>query len=97
LLLRFLVGKDSVFPELFIAPRGLITILLFYSIPEEHAISDFNHGILFLLIIVTSIIMTYAMIKYKKLSSKVEAKISVESSGNTAEVDNISDNMSPEN
>ncbi len=66
LILRIFNGKKGIWPEILIAPRGLITILLFYAIPEEHAISDFNHGILFLLIIVSSLLMTYALIKYKK-------------------------------
>ncbi len=66
LILRLLNGKTAIWPEVFTAPRGLITILLFYAIPEEHAISDFNHGILFLLIIISSMLMTYALIKYKK-------------------------------
>ena len=68
-ILRIFVGKD-ILPQLFIAPRGLITVLLFYAIPEEAIISTFEPGILLFVIIGTSLIMTGAMIYDKKRSSK---------------------------
>ena len=55
--------KASLFPEVFLAPRGLITILLFYHIPEQYMIHDFSVGILFFVILATSIIMMIALIK----------------------------------
>ncbi|MBJ2172800.1 cation:proton antiporter [Aureibaculum sp. A20] len=64
-VLRIFIGKD-IFPQLFIAPRGLITILLFYSIPKEGQIENFESGILLFVIIATSLLMTWAMIKDKK-------------------------------
>ncbi|QCX39295.1 sodium:proton exchanger [Aureibaculum algae] len=64
-ILRIFIGKD-IFPQLFIAPRGLITILLFYSIPKEGQIENFESGILLFVIIATSLLMTWAMIKDKK-------------------------------
>lgn len=68
-LLRIFVGKD-ILPQLFIAPRGLITVLLFYAIPVEAQISTFEPGILLFVIIGTSLIMTAAMIFDKKRNSK---------------------------
>lgn len=68
-LLLIFVGKD-VLPQLFIAPRGLITVLLFYAIPAEAQIAEFNQGILLFVIIGTSLIMTFAMIFDKRRSSK---------------------------
>lgn len=65
LLLRVFIGKD-ILPQLFIAPRGLITVLLFYAIPAEAEIAGFEQGILLFVIIVTSLIMTWAMIKDKR-------------------------------
>ncbi|MCZ4694591.1 sodium:proton exchanger [Ancylomarina euxinus] len=64
--LRIFAGKDII-PQLFIAPRGLITVLLFYSIPTEAQIVGFEPGILLCVIIGTSLIMTFAMIydKYR--------------------------------
>lgn len=64
-VLRTFIGSD-ILPQLFIAPRGLITILLFYAIPAEAQISNFQPGILLFVIIGTSLIMTWAMIKDKK-------------------------------
>lgn len=65
LVLRVFIGKD-IFPQLFVAPRGLITVLLFYAIPEEAQVANFESGILLFVIIATSLIMTWAMIKDKK-------------------------------
>ncbi|PVX52255.1 sodium/proton antiporter (CPA1 family) [Balneicella halophila] len=65
MLLRIFVSKD-VIPELYISPRGLISILLFFSIPEEYALFDFETGTLLFMIIATSLIMAGALIKYKK-------------------------------
>ncbi|TDQ16399.1 sodium/proton antiporter (CPA1 family) [Algoriphagus boseongensis] len=62
-------GKD-ILPQVFIAPRGLITVLLFYAIPVEAQIASFEPGILLFVIIGTSLIMTFAMIYEKKRSSK---------------------------
>ena len=64
-LLRLFLGKD-LNPQLFIAPRGLITVLLFYAIPTQAKVADFNQGILLYVIIGTSLIMTWAMIKDKQ-------------------------------
>ncbi len=64
-LLRVFVGKD-ILPQLFIAPRGLITVLLFYAIPAQAQIASFESGVLLFVIIATSLIMTWAMIKDKK-------------------------------
>jgi NhaP-type Na+/H+ or K+/H+ antiporter len=72
--IRFIVllifeGKDII-PQVFIAPRGLITVLLFYGIPVEAQVATFEPGILLFVIIGTSLIMTFAMIYEKKRSSK---------------------------
>jgi len=68
-LLMIFEGKDII-PQAFIAPRGLITVLLFYGIPEEAEVASFEPGILFFVIIGTSLIMTFAMIYEKRRSSK---------------------------
>lgn len=68
-ILRIFLGKD-ILPQLFIAPRGLITVLLFYAIPVEAQVANFEAGILLFVIIGTSLIMTGAMIFDKKRSSK---------------------------
>ena len=73
-ILRIFLGKD-ILPQLFIAPRGLITILLFYGIPAEAEIEGFEPGILLFVIIGTSLIMTFAMIQDKRRSSKAVKKV----------------------
>ncbi len=64
-LLRTFYGSD-ILPQLFIAPRGLITVLLFYAIPAEAEVATFEPGILLFVIIGTSLVMTWAMIRDKK-------------------------------
>jgi Kef-type K+ transport system membrane component KefB len=64
LYLRFFL-KEAVFPEVFFIPRGLITVLLFYKIPDELRLLHFNEGILFFVILLSSIIMTIGMFFYK--------------------------------
>ena len=54
--LRF-ISKVNVIPEVFIAPRGLVTVVLFYSIPAHFISPLFNNGILYYVIIVSSLIM----------------------------------------
>jgi NhaP-type Na+/H+ or K+/H+ antiporter len=67
----FLWGK-SIQPELFINPRGLITILLFFSIPAELSSTLFNSDIILIVILVTSVIMTWGLIKYGKKHGQQE-------------------------
>ena len=49
------------FPEVFVSPRGLITILLFFSIPATYQSSEFNSGILLYIILFTSVIMAISL------------------------------------
>ena len=72
-ILRLFMGKDII-PQLFVAPRGLITILLFYAIPESAAVEGFEPGILLFIIIGTSMIMTAAMVYDKKRSGQAIKK-----------------------
>lgn len=69
IILRTSVGKDIV-PQLYIAPRGLITVLLFYAIPPEVATESFSSGILLYIIIGTSLIMTFSMIYDKRRANQ---------------------------
>lgn len=89
LLLRIFVGEDVV-PELYLAPRGLISILLFFSIPDEYTLFDFETGTLLFMIIATSIIMATGLISYKKKMSaeKETAKLADEAQEENLIVDN---------
>jgi Kef-type K+ transport system membrane component KefB len=73
-ILRIFIGAD-ILPQLFVAPRGLITILLFYAIPVENVVEGFEPGILLFIIIGTSLIMTFAMVVDKKRTSVALRKV----------------------
>lgn len=60
------IEKKNIMPQIFIAPRGLITILLFFAIPEQYKVDEFEPGILLFIIISSSIFMAWAMIKYNR-------------------------------
>ena len=66
------ISRTSLFPELFVAPKGLITILLFYSIPDKYLIESFSEGILFFVIIVTGLIMLFGLQVSKQPATNVE-------------------------
>lgn len=61
LLVRFIylnyIVRTHVFPEIFIAPKGLITIILFYSIPVQMLIPSVSQGVLLFVILATSLLM----------------------------------------
>lgn len=65
-LVRYILLKGfrlkNILPELFIAPRGLITVLLFFAIPVTYQQDQFSSGILLYSILFTGIIMTTVMI-----------------------------------
>jgi len=67
--------KKDILPETFISPRGLITILLFFDIPEEFQIEEFNSGILLFVIMFTSLIMAFALIKSNRKAKEPEFEI----------------------
>jgi NhaP-type Na+/H+ or K+/H+ antiporter len=54
-LIRIITGKFL--PETFISPRGLITILLYLSLPEEFRIPEVSSGILFIVVLISSLMM----------------------------------------
>lgn len=68
LYLRFFL-RESVYPEVFFIPRGLITILLFYKIPPALKLENFDEGIMFFIILVSSLIMTIGILFYRKKAS----------------------------
>ena len=77
-LLRFglfyVIEKKDTIPQTFIAPKGLISILLFFAIPETLKAEGFESGVLFVVIISTSIIMASSIIAYGKTQTQKEAE-----------------------
>jgi cell volume regulation protein A len=95
-LIQLFMGRD-IYPEVYIAPRGLITVLLFFAIPVEQQIADFQNGILLFVIIATSLIMTWAMIRAtrKDVGDEVLEMLDVENRAseaamNTSEASDVS-------
>jgi len=74
-LVRFLYlqffFKTKLLPEVFLIPRGLVTIVLFYKIPASMKLSNFDDDILFFIILATGIIMSIGMILYKKKNDEI--------------------------
>jgi Na+:H+ antiporter len=70
LYLRFFI-KESIYPEVFFIPRGLITVMLFYKIPTSYHPEKLQGGILFFIVIVTGLIMMLGMIFYKKKETEI--------------------------
>lgn len=70
-LVRFIAlrifAKEHLFPELFIAPRGLITVLLFFVLAKNGNINipAFDSGLLLYPILITSIVMMISLISYR--------------------------------
>ena len=63
---------------MFIAPRGLITILLFYAIPQEYSIGIISEGVLFFVILVTSLIMMFGLMRSKEKIPEMEIYVGSE-------------------
>jgi hypothetical protein len=68
------VSKSSIVPLMFLAPRGLISILLFFSIPDAMRLNDNADGLLLFVILGTSFIMTYGLISSKKKKNTEEGE-----------------------
>ncbi|PKP29567.1 MAG: hypothetical protein CVU00_15010 [Bacteroidetes bacterium HGW-Bacteroidetes-17] len=77
-MLRFLlfaiVERKDIFPQVFIAPRGLISILLFFAIPESLKNAGIESGVLFMVIIATSIIMAMSLITNSRKKIIIKGK-----------------------
>ncbi|MFT4521839.1 MAG: cell volume regulation protein A [Bacteroidia bacterium] len=62
-LLLNLFDKKNIPSLIYIAPRGLITVLLYYSIPGKYESMAFPDSIILYVVIFTSIIMSVGLIK----------------------------------
>lgn len=91
-VLRF-VAKNHVFPELWIAPRGLITVLLFFVILKDERLNipGFDAGLLLYPIIITSIIMTIGLITHRgeKVRDVLFHRLPLVKTGNGDEMNDI--------
>jgi potassium/hydrogen antiporter len=69
-LIFLLIFDLPLFPLLFIAPRGLITILLFISIPVDQFIPYVNRSLIIQVIVMTSLILMLGLMFYKNKDLK---------------------------
>ena len=87
--LKIILFRD-IFPEIFIGPRGLITILLFYAIPNglkedkyditaDLTIPEFDLGILLYVILLTNGLMAVSLIKYRgeRVSDALKSSLNI--------------------
>jgi NhaP-type Na+/H+ or K+/H+ antiporter len=58
--------KENAIPEGFVSPRGLISILLYYNLPEGLKIPEIGTSFLFMAVLGTSIIMTIGLMASKR-------------------------------
>ena len=64
-LIQLKLSKLPLQPLLFVAPRGLITILLFLSIEPTHTISLVNKSLIIQVIILTALLMMFGLMANK--------------------------------
>ena len=67
--------QGSLNPILYIAPRGLISVLLFLSIPPQYMLKGFREGILMLTVLLTVLLMMIAIVGYQK-QGEADSKVS---------------------
>jgi len=77
-LSRFL--KVPLIPYLFFSPRGLITILLFLSIPANSRLQIINEEVLTLVILITILLMTFGNLIIRR-EHKVPVEVKIGSEG----------------
>ncbi len=69
-LIRFLyiklAAKIDLMPELVLVPRGLVSVLLYYNLPQQLKIKGVETGLLFVVILGTSIIMSLGLLAGKR-------------------------------
>jgi NhaP-type Na+/H+ or K+/H+ antiporter len=70
-----LVVNMGLFPEIFIFPRGLISVILFYAIPASMMIPYLSKELLLFVIIFTSILMTIGLVVPHKVEPQTEAPL----------------------
>ena len=60
--------RDHILPEGFVIPRGLISILLYYNLPENVKLAEIGTPSLFLVVLGSSLVMSIGLIATKKVA-----------------------------
>jgi potassium/hydrogen antiporter len=64
-ILRSLI-RGNLAPLSYVAPRGLITMLLYLGIPKEMQLTGFREGILILVVVLTALVMMAGVVSHKE-------------------------------
>jgi NhaP-type Na+/H+ or K+/H+ antiporter len=92
-LMRFLFLKlfrIAANPLVFIAPRGLVTILLFLSIPLTQQIEQINKSLVTQVIILSALVMMFGLMRYRKrVAEPVENKSTTDIEPDNVIVNNL--------
>ncbi|SDF18732.1 sodium/proton antiporter, CPA1 family [Mucilaginibacter pineti] len=65
-----LVSKTALMPELVIIPRGLISVLLYYNLPDNLKIPQVGTGLLFVVVLGTSIILSLGLLVTRRQGAR---------------------------
>jgi Kef-type K+ transport system membrane component KefB len=60
------LNNENLFPEVLYSPRGLISVLLFYKIPDYFIDPNFKTGILVIVIVASNVLMMIGALLYRK-------------------------------
>lgn len=63
-------SRNDIYEKVFVAPRGLITVLLFYQIPDKFISNKFDAGVVFFVVIFSSVFMSGRLIMNGRASLK---------------------------
>ena len=66
IIILFIFNGRDITPQAFLAPRGLITILLFFAIPNNLSVGMEFQGVLLFVILGSCLVMMWSLIAYKK-------------------------------
>jgi len=99
-LIQLKLSKLPIKPLLFVAPRGLITILLFLSIDQSQSISIVNRSVIIQVIIITAFVMMIGLMTTKQTKDNpndiiTEPNINIDLTPNVT-FENIHNNISNE-
>lgn len=73
-LVRYLylrLALKKFMPEFFVAPRGLISILLLFSIPVEQRLTSIGDGVMFLVILFTGLMIVAGLMGMRKTAEGI--------------------------
>lgn len=71
-IVQLKLSKLPIMPLLFVAPRGLITILLFLSIDPSSKIPMVNNSMVIQVVILSALLMMFGLMIHKKVPEEGE-------------------------